>query len=257
MRDAKLGQKYVSLMEALTWIAFRTCMDVADTKVRLRSDPAVRSALEAAMQQFSVAACDGHLKARGRNFASIGGNGMPQAGDTVDIPQYSFKDYQQFDLDLHRLQRLPAKGSRVLELTGIWTVAHAPDGAAQLTKGYAATEDESFARAFQSLAGSRTVEGASLSDGYVDVEVEKAGLVTTFPPPSKLSKARGRPRTFDHDAARARAKELREQEPGISLTSAAASLAIEFGLRRKSMKPYNPRGMERVIAPLWQSEETK
>lgn len=257
MQSAKHDRKFVSLGEAISWIAFRTHLDVTGIKERLRNDSMGWSALDDAMQQLSDAAGDGRLKARGRPFAHIGKSGLPQIGDTDDIRESCFKDFQQFDLDLNRLQRLPANGRRVLGSLGIWTVAYAPDGAAQLTKGFTGTADESYARAFDGFAGAHSDDGANLGDGYIGVEVDKAGLVKAFPLPPKPSKARGRPRTLDHDAVRARAQIFREQAPDISLTSAAASLAVEFGLNRKSKKPYDHRGIERMIAPLWQSEGDK
>lgn len=181
MRSVELEQKYVTLTAALSWIAFRTLMDASDIKARLSSDQAAGAALEKAMQQFSVAAGDGYLKARGRHFGHIGENGLPQAGDTAEIEENSFKNFQQFDLELNRLQRLPGNGSRLLGLLSIWTVLHAPDGAAQLAKGYTAPAAESYTRAFESFAGALSGGGASLSDGFVEVEVLTDDLVREYP----------------------------------------------------------------------------
>lgn len=57
---------------------------------------------------------------------------------------------------------------------------------------------------------------------------------------------RGRPRTIDHEEARKRAKAERASDPTISKSKAASIIANEMNC--------DPRGMERIIAPLWEDK---
>ena len=162
MQGAEQDRKYVALAEVLSWIAFRTFLDTAGIKERLRSDPACQATLEEAARQFSFAAGDGRLKARGRYLTDADDGYQPMAAHTDDIHENRFKDFQQLNLDRDRLQHLPAKGSRVIVT---WRV----------------DTDESYARAFRSYAGVLSDEGASFSDGYTSVEVVRDDLLREFP----------------------------------------------------------------------------
>lgn len=181
MQSAEQDRKYVTLTEALSWIAFRTLLDATDIKERLHSDPGCQATLEKAARQFSVAAGDGRLMARGRCMTDADESRHPNAGHTDDIHPNRFRDFQQFELDRERLQHLPAKGSRVIGTWGVPTTACAPDGVVRAVTGWMDSAEEAYARAFQSYAGDLSDEGASLGSGLVGVEVHQDDLLHEFP----------------------------------------------------------------------------
>lgn len=258
MQVAEQDRKFFTLTEALSWIAFRARLDVAGIKERLRSDPACWVTLNEAMQQFSIAAGDGRLKARGRFVTDADKSDHPKAGYIDDIPENQFTDLQQFDLDRERLQYLPTNGSRVLGTWGTSTSIRASDGGKLITTAWLGKAEEYGARAFQSFAGVKEKNRPSYAAGYEKVEVLRSDLVQQFPTIPVAQKTRlGRPSEIDRDAVCARAGELREKHPNISVGAAAASLAFEFGPNPKTEKPWNARGMEKIIAPLWKSGEEK
>ncbi len=256
MQGAEQNRKFVTLTEALSWIAFRTRLDAAGIKERLRSDPASWATLNDAMQQFSIVAGDGRLKARGRFVTDDDESDHPKVGYVDDIPENQFTDLQQFDIDRERLQCLPPNGSRVLGTWGTPTSVRASDGGKRTTTAWLGKAEEYGARAFQSFAGVKKKNRPSYAAGYEMVEVTRAELLRQFPavPVAEKSK-RGRPPEIDRDAVCARARELREQQPSLSVGAAAASLAVEFGPNPKTEQPWNARGMEKIIGPIWRNGE--
>lgn len=258
MRGAKQGREYVTLTEALSWIAFRTLMDAGDIKERLRSDLAAWVTLEEAMQQFSIHAGDGLLRARGRFMTDVDDSDQAKAGYTDSIPENLLNDLQQFDLDRERLQYRPPNGSRVLCTWGVPASVSDPNGVLRTETKWLGKAEECSERAFQSYAGVTEKNRPNYSAGYENVEVTRADLLKQFPAISATPKARrGRPPEIDRGAVCARAKELREQQSDISLTSTAASISAELATNPKTGKPWDARGIERIIAPLWRSREDK
>ena len=258
MQGTEQDRKFVALAEALSWIAFRTLLDAADIKLRLRGDPLCWATLEEAMQQFSITAGDGRLKACGMFVTDADDSDQPKAGYVDDIPENQFKNFRQFDLDRERLQYLPPNGSRVLGTWGVRTTVRDPNGVARTETNWLGKAEEYNARSFQSYAGVTEKNRPSYAAGYEKVEVLRSDLVQQFPTIPVAQKTRlGRPSEIDRDAVCARAGELREKHPDISVGAAAASLAVEFGPNPKTGKPWNTRGMEKIIAPLWKSGEEK
>lgn len=259
MQSDKQNRKYVTLAEALSWIAFRTFDDAAAIKERLRNDPACQTTLEEAAEMFSNAAGDGRLRARGRFVTDADDNRQIKAGHTDDISENSFRDFQQVDLDRGSLQRLQLGGSRVLGTWSIATVAYAPNGKAPLTRKWLGSVHETYSHAFARYAGSVSDKSANLADVYDDVEVMREDLLREFRPYPNLSKnsVRGRPRQINRDDLCARARTMLKDQPGISLTSAAASIARVIEPNPKTGKLRDARGIEKIIAPLWQRGEEK
>lgn len=181
MQGAKQDRKYVTLTEALSWIAFRAHLTAAGIKERLRGDPACQAALEEAARQFSVAAGDGRLMARGRYVTDSDDCRQPKAAHTDDIHENLFKDFQQFDLDRERLQHLPPKGSRVIGTWGVPATACAPDGVVRVATDWMGSADESYSRAFQSYAGGPSDEGIPFGEAIAGVEVRQDDLLREFP----------------------------------------------------------------------------
>lgn len=258
MHGANQNRKFVTLTEALSWIAFRTHLDATGIKKLLHSDPEIWVTLNEAMQQFSIMASDGRLKARGKFVTDDEGSDHPKVGYVDDIPENQFTDLQQFDLDRERLQYLPNGGSRVLGTWGTSTSALAPDGRRITTTAWLGKATEYGARAFQSFAGAQEKNRPSYAAGYETVEVTRAELLQQFPAISAAEKTkRGRPPEIDRDAVCASAREMLEQQHGLSVGAAAASLAVEFGPNPKTGKPWDARGIEKIIGPIWRSGEDK
>lgn len=264
MHNAEQKRKYVKLAEALSWVAFRALLDAAEIKTRLQRDPAGWATLENAARQFSVAASDGRLKARGRYVSDFHDCDQAMLQNTEDMHENHFNDFQQFDLDHDGLRRRPKKkDSRVLGTWATATVACSPDGTRRLTKGWRGSADESYARAFESFDDSNSGGKAKLADGYREVEVLFSDLSRQFPLGSTNSTASngpprsGRKRSLDHEAIRDQARELRHEQSSISIGSAAASIVTDLPANPKTGKPRDTRGIERIISPIWPPGEDK
>lgn len=263
MNNAEQSRKYVKLAEALSWVAFRALFDAAAIKARLQHDPASWATLNNAARQFSVAASDGRLKARGRYVSDFHDCDQAMLANTEDMHENHFKDFQQFDLDCEGLRRRREKDSRVLSTWAIATVARSPDGTFRLTKGWRGSADESNARAFESFVDTSSGGEAKLADGYREVEVLLSDLSRQFPLGQTASTAAngppllGRKRSLDYEDIRAQAKELRRKQPEISIASAAASIVADLPANPKTGKPRDTRGIERIISPIWPHREDK
>lgn len=63
-------------------------------------------------------------------------------------------------------------------------------------------------------------------------------------------------RQLDHDALIRRATEMRAERQGLSRGSAAASIIAELGPNPRTGRPFDNRNIERIIAPLWEGDDT-
>ena len=61
-------------------------------------------------------------------------------------------------------------------------------------------------------------------------------------------------RQLDHEKIRDRVREMRREQPNLSKGSAAASIVAELPNNPKTGKPRDQRGIERIIAPLWEGK---
>lgn len=93
---------------------------------------------------------------------------------------------------------------------------------------------------------------------YIHVKVERIGLtaITQLTPNAPQPISLGRPRELNPDHLRAIAAELIKKHPGISRGSTAASIIADLPLNSKTGKPRDSRGIERIIAPLWEGKKT-
>ena len=181
MQGSAQNRKFVTLAEALSWIAFRTFLDVAGIKERLLAAPSCGVSLEEAMRQFSIAAGDGRLRARGR-FVTDADNVDPHmTGYGTDIPENQFIDLQQFDLDRERLQCLPPSGSRVLGTWGTTTNVRSTGGDDGTVVDRLENAGEYAERTFWSYAGVKEKNLPSYAIGYEDVEVTRDDLLREYP----------------------------------------------------------------------------
>lgn len=259
MQVGEQVREYVTLTEALSWIAWRTLLDAATIKGGLCSDPSRQTTIEEAARQFSFAAGNGRLKARGRYVTDADGGDPTRVGYTDDIHVNQFNDFQQFDLDRERLQYRPASGNRVIGTWIVPMIVTAPDGATRSVQSRMGTVSASYGRAFQSYAEVKEKNRPSYSVGYEAIEVLRADLIKEFPRDTKQTTVvkRGRPRKLDHDAVTARAETLRNMQPSISIRSAAASIAHEFGPSPHTGNDWDARGVEKIIARIFQNKGDK
>lgn len=61
-------------------------------------------------------------------------------------------------------------------------------------------------------------------------------------------------RHLDHDDLRRRAAEMRANQPSLSVGSAAASLVADLPNSPRTGKPFDARGIEKIIRPVWGGE---
>ena len=61
-------------------------------------------------------------------------------------------------------------------------------------------------------------------------------------------------RQLDHEKIKGRVREMRDEQPDLSIGSAAASIVAELPSNPKTGKPRDQRGIERIIAPLWEGK---
>lgn len=96
-----------------------------------------------------------------------------------------------------------------------------------------------------------------LSEWACDIAVNRADLWKEFPAVDRCEAGNGggtvpANRQLDHDAIRQRATQLREENPQLKIGPAAASVVAELGHNPKTGKPWDQRGIERLIAGLWE-----
>lgn len=99
-----------------------------------------------------------------------------------------------------------------------------------------------------------------LSEWACDIAVNRANLCKVFPAVNEGKGGEGggkvpANRQLNHDAIRDRAAELRAGDPHLKIGPAAASIIAEIGHNPKTRKPWDHRGIEKLIAPLWKGDE--
>lgn len=258
-----INADWVSLSEALTWIAFRHAMTVEELRQAVEGEPPViverteewvkeslRSFFandddpapdvpgkghfvnrEAGLQQLTEA-WSGLRHAVEQGTVAVRGQNSPtyrfddaKVADVVDLTGLILATFSQLDLGTGGIRR---------QLNG------SPD---ILWNGHTRSYDrelESF------LIDART------ADGYLFVEVCRADLMKVFRTSEKRG---GRPRLLDHNRLNARAAELLQAQPKLSIGAAAASISEELGTNPKTLKPHDTRGIERIIAKNWSGDE--
>jgi hypothetical protein len=212
---------FVTLSEALTWVAFGIALD------RDRLDRALNfDSLPSAQPEETLAESMAKLAAM-----STGG-----------AIEFRGKHRQRYNEDRRslRVQRIDP-----VELANhaCFDIVH--DGL-EFGKGLAwGSPERSFNEAFEDRP----------EDTYCDVSVQRAALLAGFPPiQAQTHTERGRVppnRTLDHEEVKLRAAKMREERPAISKGSAAASIIAEIGPNPRTNKPWNNRHIERLIQPLW------
>lgn len=161
---AQLGPSsggFVSLTEALSWIAFRTLLGEPGLKAHVENDVASSDHLERAVGQFVTVASSGIVRVRGRYVAHF--RDEVALADTDDIPANRLKDFCQFDLDVGGLRRCP------------------PGGDAILWRGSPSRFEREFASYAQMEADAPGVKPGGLAEGYREVEVWRDDLMQAFP----------------------------------------------------------------------------
>ncbi len=248
---------WVSLAEALTWIAFGDSLtadnlsaQVVGNPSRTTHDPDERlrkffsgedddatevpginhfenrksglDKLSKAWFQMRIEVDQGRIKVRGRpaaNYSVYDG----RLAETKDLNGHTLATFSQFDVSTGGLRRRPLGSPAVL-----WKF-----------------DPNSFDREVKSFSDDQRE-----ADGFLFVEVERAGLMRVFR--GARTNAVPANRQLDYDAIRRRASELRAERPAISIGSAAQSIVAEIPCNPKTGKPRDSRHIERMIAPLWE-----
>lgn len=214
---------YVSLSETLTWIAFRNALGTTElhTVIELEKGPFANkdhglSLLETALLELHDATAKGALQVRAF-FAPGYFIDEARRNSAEKLTADKLATFRQFDVRTGGLQRQPI-GYPAIMLT-----------------------DQEFSRAFKGRADD------AFTDGYLEVEVERAGLMKRFPNQADVP----RNRQLDHEWIRERARSLKLKQPSLSKGSAAASIADELDRNPRTGKLRDARNLERIIAALW------
>lgn len=255
---------FISLAEALTWIAFRDAMArdelraqvegnrLPNTDSRFRADDDVpevpgtghfldrQSGLEQLTKAWSHLRAEvdrGHLKVRGR-YTSKYTLADAQLSHVEDLKGGKIATFSQFDISTGGIRRLPL----IREAITVGGVRHEPQySSSVIWVGH----PESYNREFESFG-----EDQRLADGYLLVEVERIGVLRVHPDDDKASVSPNR--QLDREAIIRCAADMRMEQPGISKGSTAASIVADLPLNPKSGKPRDTRHIERIIAHLWE-----
>lgn len=207
---------FVSLSEALTWIAFGISLTPAEIAYAEQyqfgpyAHDGWQDKMRKAVQRFSEEASGGNLEVRGRYLGKYSDHAEAKEAKTRTLSNEELRDFALFD-SLY--------------------------GGLEFGTGIA-------------FDGSQ-IESSNRVDGWRDVEVRREDLVKFFP--LKIADARIPPnRQLNHEKIIGRAWELRLERPDISKGSAAASIVAELPLNPKTRKPRDTRHIERLIAYLWE-----
>jgi len=215
---------FIELTQALTWIAFAVSLsrDQFSFLEACRYGPfqndGWEAAFRAALEKFSSAASAsaGSLRVRGRYVGKYVGTNAAGV-DTQYLTDTQLRDFARYDSQKGGLERGTGLG---------WS-------------------DDLFEDPF-----------GSKRDGWHDVEVCRAELLSVFPPT-----VRGQPETggivpanrkLNHNEIIKKATSMLANQPGISKGSAAASIVADLSPNPRTGRPRDTRHIERMIAHLWE-----
>lgn len=248
---------WVSLAEALSWIAFGDVMTADDLRAQVEGHRApITDTPEDQLRKFfaghdeDMPEVPGHgyfherhsglgrlieawrnmrhevergsVKIRGR-FTQTYSLADARLADLEDLTGNLLATFSQLDVSTGGIRRQPLGSPDV-----IWQ-----------------EDPHSFDREVEAFG-----DDARAAEGYLLVEVERAGLMKTH----RARERREVPlnRSLNHDEINRQAASMRAARPDISKGSAAASIVADLPHNPKTGKPRDTRHIERIIAHLWE-----
>jgi len=248
---------WVSLAEALTWIAFGDAMAQNDLREQVEGHrPSITDSPGERLRQFFEGDNEdapqrpglGHFHDRQTGLDRLA-LAWRQLRDAVDLGTVKVRG--QFTPTYSRADACLAD---VAEMTGLLLatfsqfdvstggVRRQPEGSPDVLWQ---DDRHSFGREFVSFG-----DDDRAASGYFKVEVERVGLRKTH-----RERERGKVptnRSLNHDEIMGKAASMRASQPGISIGSAAASIVADLPRNPRSGKPRDTRHIERLIAHLWE-----
>ncbi|MES1984291.1 MAG: hypothetical protein V4461_04970 [Pseudomonadota bacterium] len=249
-------QPFVSLAEALTWIAFRDAMltDHLRRQVEGHRPPITESPEERLRKSFAEQDEDvpevpglgyfhdrqmgldrltdawrqlrddvarGDVNLRGR-FTAKYSLADARLAEVEDLKGSVLATFSQFDISTGGIRRQPEGSPDIM-----WQ-----------------NDPQSFSREFASFG-----DDPRATDGYLLIEVERVGLLGAYRDGDRGIVPKNR--SLNHDEIIGQAKSMLVAQPSISIGSAAASIVADLSPHPKTGKPRDARYIERMIAHLW------
>ena len=253
----RLGeQSFVSLAEALTWIAFRDAMlpDHLRTQVEGHRPPITESPEERLRKFFSEENEDvpevpglGYFHDRQKGLDSLTEAWQQLRDDVargdVNVRGRFTATYSLADARLADVEELTGSMLATFSQFDVSTggMRRQPDGSPDIMWQ---NDPHSFEREFKSFGGDTRAAG-----GYLLVEVKRVGLLKTHRDRDMGTVPANR--SLNHDEIIGQAASMLAAQPGISKGSAAASIVADLPHNSRSGKPRDTRHIERIIAHLW------
>ncbi len=249
-------QPFVSLAEALTWIAFRDAMltDHLRRQVEGHRPPIIESheerlrkffagededvpeiqglgyfqdrqdgleMLTDAWRQLRDDVARGDVNVRGR-FTATYSLADARLADVEDLKSSVLATFSQFDISTGGIRRQPEGSPDIM-----WQ-----------------NDSQSFDREFASFG-----DDPRAADGYLLIEVERVGLLGVYQDGDRGNVPKNR--SLNRDEIIGQAKSMLVAQPRISIGSAAASIVADLSPNPNTGKPRDARHIERMIAHLW------
>lgn len=248
---------FVSLTEAITWIAFGDSMMVDDLQAQLKCHrPLTADSAKSRLHKFFTNDDSGSPDVPGTEYFVDRQSGLEQLanaweqirhgvdGELVKVRGRFSESYSLADA---RLQVVEELGGKVIATFSQFDVStggiRRPLDA--LPGVLWENHPDSYDREFQAFS-----DEIRAADGYLLVEVKRTGLIRAFP--HRYPSQRAQNRQLDRNAIMEKAAAMLGSQPGLSKGSAAASIVSELPANPRTGKPRDTRHIERMIAHLWE-----
>lgn len=248
---------WVSLAEALTWIAFGDAMTTDDLQAQVEGHRApTTDSPEGRLRKFFAGHDEDMTEVPGLGYfhdRQVGLDRLTEAWrQTRDeihrgtfkmrgrfTPTYSLADARLADAE-ELTGNLVATFSQFDVSTG--GIRRQPEGSPDIMWQ---DDPHSFDREIEAFG-----DDARAADGYLLVEVERARLMKTHRERERREVPANR--SLNHDEIIGQAASMLAAQPGISKGSAAASIVADLPHNPRTGKPRDTRHIERMIAHLWE-----
>lgn len=250
------GRPFVSLAEALTWIAFRDAMmpDHLRKQVEGHRQPATDTPKEQSRKILAVTDEDvrdfpgmGYFDDRQLGLEKLT-EAWRQLRDDVDRGQIKMRGRLTSNYSL-----ADARLAKVEELTGdilatfsqfdvsMGGLRRQPEGSPDVLWQ---NDSHSLDREIESFSGD-----ARAASGYMLIEVGRVGLLSAHREGERGNVAANR--SLNHEQIIGQAASMLAAQPSISKGSAAASIVADLPNNPTTGRPRDTRHVERMIAHLW------